>query len=330
MLLHYKSVLSAAVLATWLAGTFSTAVLNAAEALPVHQDLLEHFKPEQVSERVWMIQGPLGYPTPENQGFMNNPGFVVMSNSVIVIDPGSSGAIGRAVAAHIKATTDKPVTHVFSTHVHGDHWLANQALQENWPQARFYAHPEMIRLAHAGEAENWMRNMDTLTQGATKGTVAVIPTEALADGQTFKIDEVTLKVHIAEGKVHSATDAMLQLVEDKVLFTGDNFNNKRIVRMDDGSFAASIKAADYVLALDVDTIVPGHGAKGDKATIRANQTYWSTVYGTVKELRETLEPFEMKPQIAEKLADFKDWQGLDDELGKHISLAVLEAEAEDF
>lgn len=297
---------------------------------PIHQELLDKHKPEKISGHVWMIQGPIGYPNPQNQGFMNNPGFIVTADSVVVIDPGSSAAIGRAVVQHIKANTDKPVTHVLTTHVHGDHWLANQSIRDAWPDAKFYAHPAMIKLATEGAAEFWLGNMDTLTEGATKGTQALIPTEALSNGQVLGVGGVNIKVHIAEGKVHSSTDAMFEVLEDKVLFTGDNFNNRRIVRMDDGSFAGSIRVADVALKLDIETIVPGHGPKGGKQVLNYYRNYLDTVYGSVKTLRESMETFEMKPKIAEKLGDFKDWQGLDDELGKHISLGVLEAEQEDF
>jgi hypothetical protein len=58
--------------------------------------------------------------------------------------------------------------------------------------------------------------------------------------------------------------------------------------------------------------------------------YLSKVYSSVKEMREKMEAHEMKPKIAEKLNDYKEWQGLEEELGKHISLSVLEAEQEDF
>lgn len=67
-----------------------------------------------------------------------------------------------------------------------------------------------------------------------------------------------------------------------------------------------------------------------KNVIAYYRDYLSKVYGSVKEMREKLQPHEMKPQIAAKLGDYKDWQGLEEELGKHISLSVLEAEQEDF
>nr|CAA6830277.1 MAG: Unknown protein [uncultured Thiotrichaceae bacterium] len=298
---------------------------------PVHKDILENMKPQKLTDHVWMIEGPKGFPTPENEGFMNNPGYIVTDDSVVVIDPGSSTAIGRAVVAHIQKQTDKPITHVFTTHVHGDHWLANEAIQEVYPDAKFFAHEQMIELAKGGEAENWLNNMETLTEGATKGTVPVIPTEALEHEQVFEIGGVTIKAHLPQEKAHTTTDVMYEVMNDKVLFTGDNINHLRIVRMDDGSFVGNIAAADYALALDIETIVPGHGPRGSKKTLQFNQQYLSTLYGSVKEMREDdMEAFEMKPVIAEKLGEFKDWVGFEDELGKHISLSVLEAEEEDF
>ncbi|MEZ5536023.1 MAG: MBL fold metallo-hydrolase [Thiolinea sp.] len=297
---------------------------------PVHKNLLENIKPQQLTEHVWMLEGPRGYPTPENEGFMNNPGFIITGDSVVVIDPGSSTAIGRAVVAHIKQQTELSVTHVFTTHVHGDHWLANQAIQEAYPEAKFYAHPQMIERAKAGEADNWLNNMETLTEGATKGTEAVIPTEVLEHGQVFEIGGVTIKAHLAQEQAHTTTDVMYEVTGDKVLFTGDNINHLRIVRMDDGSFVGNIAAADYALGLDIDVIVPGHGPRGSKKTLTLNRNYLATLYGSVKELREDMEPYEMKPAVAEKLADYQSWTGFEDELGKHISLSVLEAEQEDF
>ncbi len=297
---------------------------------PVHQGILDKYAPEKVSEHVYVIHGPTGYPSKENQGFMNNPGFIVTDKAVTVIDPGSSAAIGRAILAQIRKITDKPITQVFTTHVHGDHWLGNQAFKEANPEVKFYGHPAMIEEAKNGAAEEWLATMDSMTEKATEGTEAVIPSEVLTDGQTFDLGGLTLKAHVIQGKAHTDTDVMFEVPEEKVLFTGDTINNKRIVRMDDGSFAGGIKAADYALALNVEKVVPGHGHTGSKNLLTYNRDYLNKVYGSVKEMRETMEAHEMKPKIEEKLADYKDWQGLDEELGKHISLSVLEAEQEDF
>lgn len=323
-----KSHQNVVVLSTGL--LLSVSLMAVANDKKVHQDLLDKYKPEKVSEHVYVIHGPTGYPNKENQGFMNNPGFIVTDKEVAVIDPGSSAAIGRAVLAHIRKITDKPITRVFTTHVHGDHWLGNQAFKEENPAVKFYGHPAMIEEANNGAAAEWIATMNSMTEQATEGTEALIPTEVLTNGETFDVGGVTLKAHLIEGKAHTDTDVMFEIPAEKVLFTGDTINNKRIVRMDDGSFAGGIKAAEYALSLDVDKIVPGHGHTGSRKVLTYYRDYLSKVYNSVKAMRNDMEAHEMKPKIEEKLADYKDWEGLSDELGKHISLSVLEAEQEEF
>jgi ribonuclease BN (tRNA processing enzyme) len=49
--------------------------------------------------------------------------------------------------------TNKPIVAVFNTHVHGDHWLGNQAIVERYPAVKIYAHPNMIEQANRLIAE---------------------------------------------------------------------------------------------------------------------------------------------------------------------------------
>jgi glyoxylase-like metal-dependent hydrolase (beta-lactamase superfamily II) len=295
-----------------------------------NQAVLEGYSAQKVAEHTYVIHGPLEVPNPDNKGFMNNPAFIISDKSVAVVDPGSSVHVGQAVLTHIKKLTDKPITMVFNTHVHGDHWLGNQAFIENNPKVKIYAHPEMIKAAQAGDAEAWIKNLSEMTKGATDGTKAVIPTEALQDGQVIKIDNLSIKAHLNE-HAHTKTDAMYEVVEDKLLFTGDNVTYQRIPRMRDGSFRGSVAVIEKALAQDFKYIVPGHGATGGQEVLTAYKVYLSTIYESAKALAEEgLEAFEMKQKIKEKLGDYKDWAGFEDELGKHISLAVLEAEQAEF
>ena len=97
------------------------------------------------------------------------------------------------MVAQLRKTTKKPVTHVFNTHVHGDHWLGNQAVLEAWPQATIIAHPDMIKQAKDGAAEFWLKLMSDMSGGYTDGTRAEIPTVEAADGQEFRIGGKTFR-----------------------------------------------------------------------------------------------------------------------------------------
>ena len=303
---------------------------NKASDIEVHQALLNDYQPEKITSHAYVIHGPTRTKLKENQGFLNNPAFIISEHSVIVIDPGSSVQIGRALLQHIKNITDKPITHVFNTHVHGDHWLGNQAFSENNPNVKIFAHPKMIEEAKAGAAKKWLDIFLSITEGAIKGTETVLPTIALVDQQIVKVDNISIKAHLLEW-AHTKTDVMIEVLEDKLLFTGDTVNNQRIVSFDEGSFKGSIVAINAAMKLDIEKVVPGHGATGDGNMLITYKTGLESIYQSAKELSEEgLEPYEMKEKTLQSNTAFKGWMGFEDEIGRYLSIAVLEIEQDDF
>ncbi|MHB1245041.1 MAG: MBL fold metallo-hydrolase [Sulfuriferula sp.] len=289
---------------------------------PVHD-----YPADKIAAHTYVIHGPLGEPSLANQGFMNNPGFVITENGVVVIDPGSSLETGRMVLRQIRKLTSKPVTHVLNTHIHGDHWLGNQAFLEAYPQAQFMAHPEMIRKAQAGEAEVWIGLMDRLTQGYSKGTRAVIPVVPVTENQRFTTGGLTFHI-LAPENAHSKTDIMIEVEQDAVVFTGDNVLNARIARLDDGTFKGNISACDRALAVKARHYVPGHGKTADAKMVKNYRDYMIALTAEVKRQYDAgRSDYEMKDGVAAKLVAYKNWSGFNEQLGKHISLAVLEIEA---
>ena len=299
-------------------------------ALTAHAGPKDTAKPhaaKKIAPDTWVITGPLGEPSVKNQGFMNNPGWIISGDQVVVVDPGSSVQAGRMVVNAIKKTTRLPVTAVYNTHIHGDHWLGNQAILEAWPNAVLIAHPDMIAKAQAGEGESWVVLMNRMTRGYTEGTRAVIPTVAAFNGMASKIGTHWFKVH-SSNDAHSKTDIMIE-VDNGVLFTGDNVLNARVARMDDGTFKGSIQAVEHGIAMQPKVVVPGHGKVGGPDVLQAQRDYFQTLYEAVKvEYEAGKSDFEMKPAVIEKLAAFRKWHGFDDAVGKHISLAILEIEQE--
>ncbi|MBT9567087.1 MAG: MBL fold metallo-hydrolase [Thiobacillus sp.] len=308
----------------------ATLLFAACFAVTAHAGPNDTVKPhpaKQIVPDTWVITGPLGEPSVQNQGFMNNPGWVIAGDQIVVIDPGSSLQAGRMVVKAIKKTSALPVTTVYNTHIHGDHWLGNQAILEAWPNAVLIAHPDMIAKARAGEADAWVSLMDRFTGGYTRGTRAAIPAVAASDGMVSKIGSRSFKVHSSDD-AHSRTDIMIE-VDNGVLFTGDNVLNGRVGRLDDGTFKGNIRAIDRGLAAQPKVVVPGHGQPGGAAVLTAQRSYFQTLYDTVKaEYNAGKSDFEMKPAVIGKLAAYKKWNGFDAAVGKHISLAILEIEQE--
>ncbi|MHB1085259.1 MAG: MBL fold metallo-hydrolase [Thiobacillus sp.] len=302
--------------------TFCTPVLAGPK------DVVRAYPAQQVSTNTYVIHGPQGVPSKANQSFMNNPAWIITSDGVVVIDPGSSVQTGRMVVAQLRKTTKKPVTHVFNTHVHGDHWLGNQAILDVWPNATIIAHPDMIKLAKNGADAFWIKLMSDMTGGYTDGTRAAIPTVEAVDGQEFKIGDKTFRIY-SSTDAHSKTDLMIELVEDRILFTGDNVLNHQAMNLRDGTFKGVMKATDQALAIKARLYVPGHGKTGDRTFVVAQKAYFDILMPEVRRLYgEGKSDYEMKPVIANKLKAYKNWVEWDTFLGQQISLAILEIEQE--
>ena len=291
---------------------------------------LDSFSAEKVSDHVYVIHGPLELPNETNEGFMNNPAFVITDKGVVVVDPGSSVHTGNMLLREIRKHTDMPVIAVFDTHVHGDHWLGNDAIQKAFPDAAIYAHHKMIAMVDDGEGQNWLDLMHNMTRGATDGTTIVNARDALKGGEELSIGGHQFQI-FHHGQAHTLTDIMILYKQDNVLFTGDNVSNKRLIRLGDASFKGSIETIDVAKSLKPAVVVPGHGISGGSELLDNYQTYLSTLYTSVsKYFEEDLSDFEMKPMIHKELAAYHDWSGYEDELGKHISGAYLEIEAAAF
>jgi len=285
---------------------------------------------DQVSSSAYVIHGPLATPNPENQGFMNNPAFVVGDSGIIVIDSGSTVQVGDMVLKLIKTVSDLPVVATFSTHIHGDHWLGNQAIAEAYPEAKHYAHPNMIEQANAGEGQSWVDQMLSLSEGASAGT-AYFPPDAKTDegGKLIIAGKTFLVFH--DPVAHTDTDISILLQDDSVLFLGDTVMNHRLGRLDDGNFTGLMAFLDRMLTLGAQVYVPGHGPTGSKRVVENYRGLLETIYSTVEEEYENgLADFEIKPIVQEKIADPTSWTDLNESLGKLVSLAYLEVEEDAF
>lgn len=285
---------------------------------------------EQVAENTWVIHGPLEMPNAGNQGFMNNPGIVLTTAGVVIVDPGSSLQTGEMVLRMLKKVSDQPVVAVFNTHVHGDHWLGNQAVRAAFPDVAIYGHPEMLAEVEAGAGESWVELMENLTEGATRGTNVVGPDKSLDNGDTIQIGGKTFLIH-HHGQAHTRTDIMIEVREDGVVFLGDNVTARRIPRMSDGDFKGNIKNVDMILQTGASVWVPGHGPSGDASMVRAYRNYLDAVYRAAEQaFNDDLDSSEVKPLALQATREYSDWAGYEGEIGRQGSQAYLEVEAAEF
>jgi glyoxylase-like metal-dependent hydrolase (beta-lactamase superfamily II) len=285
---------------------------------------------EKIAENTWVMHGPRELPNPKNKGFMNNPGFVITSAGLVIIDPGSTLQVGENVLSEIKKISQQAVVAVFNTHIHGDHWLGNQAIKAAYPNVKIYGHPQMLVEIENGEGKNWLNTMNRLTAGASKGTVVVAPDQTVDNNDTIKIGDTQFKIH-HYGIAHTKTDIMIEVVENSVLFLGDNVLALRLPRASDGNFQGNISTIKTILDSKAKIFVPGHGPTGDKTMVKVYLDYLTKIYEAAqKAFEEDLDSSDVITITRETTAAYKDWSGYEDEIGPHGAQAYSEVEAAEF
>jgi len=300
---------------------------SSAKAPPIERE----YALTQITDRVYVIHGPNENPNPTNQAFSNNPGFVLVHGGVVVIDPGASVQVGEMVLSKIAAVTKDPIIAVFNTHIHGDHWLGNQAIKAAYPKAVIYAHPKMMEAIKAGEGDNWIKMMNAATQGASRGTKAVAPDMGLDHDEALKMHGTSFRIYHND-RAHTDNDIMIEVVEEGVIFLGDNVLNKRIAANfpEHGNIQGQIAAIDMALKSGAKHFIPGHGLSGGREIAVTQQSFLKDLRAAVKKYyTQGLSDFEMKDKVVRDLSAYRGYYGFDG-LGRVINAAYLQIEAESF
>ncbi|MDH5178108.1 MAG: MBL fold metallo-hydrolase [Gammaproteobacteria bacterium] len=284
---------------------------------------------EKLTNRVHVIHGPNEEVSKANQGFRNNPVLITTAEGIVVIDPGSSLYTGEMVVNKARSLSNKPVIAVFITHEHGDHWLGNHGIKKHYPNAVIYAHEAAINTIKSDEGAMWITSINRMADGQIAGTKVVAPDKPIKDGDRIKLGGVTFRIY-NNGKAHSNSDIMIEIVEEKVFVFGDNLRDQNVSLFMAG-FKGNLAALDIGQKSGAKYFVPGHGKSGDKAIIDRYRRFLIDLKGAVqKNFAAGMSDFEMKPVVIKALHKYKHWSGFEENIGKLINLAYLEVENESF
>ena len=215
---------------------------------------------------VWYSTGNPGIPGKDNEGNTSNAGFVVTADGVVVFDALGTPSLGWALLQDIRKITDKPVRYVVLSHYHADHIYGLQAFRD---------HTGAVIIAQDRAREYKEENEETADERANQRLdqrrAALAPwvddkTRVVPPDITYN-DRLTLTFGgkrfemIYAGPAHSASDMMMMVEPDGVLFAGDIVQNGRVPFMngDDVDTKQWLKALDAVARLNPRFIIPGHG-----------------------------------------------------------------------
>jgi ABC-type multidrug transport system ATPase subunit/glyoxylase-like metal-dependent hydrolase (beta-lactamase superfamily II) len=191
--------------------------------------------------------------------------YIVGHGNVAIIDAGPD--LPAHVDAVLNAVRGETVTHVVVTHTHLDHSPATRHIKAATGAPTYGFGP------HGGDGA-----APAVEEGADR---EFAPDHRVADGEVITGDGWTLEGVHTPG--HTSNHLCFALAEERALFSGDHVMgwSTTVVSPPDGDMGAYLESLEKLVARDVDTYWPTHGAPIPKP-----QRYARLLHGH-RRLRET-------------------------------------------
>ncbi len=199
-----------------------------------------------------------------------NAGIIVGDRGVAVIDTLTAPLHAQAFIAAIRRVTDKPFTHVFLTHHHGDHINGTQYFEGAEVVSHPYCRDEIVKVARAGGPAWWPKR-----DGWANGTEPrrIVPPTATFDGRmTYHYGQTVLELRPMV-PAHTYGDIVAWLPQHKLLFAGDIAFFYVAPWCQNAHPSKWIDTCDAIARMDVRTIVAGHGPLGGQAELAEMRDY---------------------------------------------------------
>jgi glyoxylase-like metal-dependent hydrolase (beta-lactamase superfamily II) len=238
----------------------------AAQTVQPYPPLLQPLVIEQVpGEPMYYTLGSPGIPDQKNEGHTSNAGFVVTADGVVVFDALGTPSLGWNLLEAIKKITDKPIRYNVVSHYHADHIYGLQAFKDHTSsvivaQQRAIEYREDEQTSGERADQRLDQRREALAPWVDSKTRVVPPDITFDKRMTLYLGSKRF-VLIYAGPAHSASDSMMMVEPDGILFAGDVVQNGRIPFMnaDDVDTANWLKSLAEVEKLEPKFVIPGHG-----------------------------------------------------------------------
>jgi cyclase len=199
---------------------------------------------KEVSPGIW------AYVQLDGSWGLNNTGFLVGEDGVVVIDTCFTERRSRAFLDAVRTVTDKPLRTLVNTHHHGDHTHGNWLLPEATIIGHELCRSSVIESGHAAKG---------LFPAVDWGHIPIAPPfVTFADELHVHVDDIDVSL-LFHGPAHTTNDVVAWIPSRGVLFSGDLVFNGGTPFVVMGSVSGSVAAVERLRALSPTVVVPGHG-----------------------------------------------------------------------
>lgn len=245
-------------------------------------------------------KGVYAWMVPNGSWFESNAGLVLGEGESLLVDTLADLNYTRAMLDAMRPfTATAPMRYVVNTHADGDHFWGNELVASSETITSEASLAEMhalnaqalvlmqsvgrllsaLRVFGAGRAGHWLQQMvvpyDFRAVTTTPARRAFTGTLTLnVGGRAVELIEV--------GPAHTQGDLMVHIPDAKILFAGDILFIGSTPVMWAGPVENWLAALERILAMDVETIVPGHGPITDRSGAAQVKAYWEFAVDQVR------------------------------------------------
>jgi cyclase len=264
--------------------------------------------------------GCYAYLQPDGSWGWSNAGLVVDSGEALLVDTLFDLKLTREMLEAMRRAEPKAAEHIgtlVNTHSNGDHTFGNQlvtgaeiiaskACAEEMRHdngAQRLAEMKRASAARASEAAEFLAEI--FAPFEFDGIDVTMPSLTFEGELIRHVGNKTVRL-LQVGPAHTRGDVLAYVPQDRVIFTGDILfiNGHPIIWA--GPVGNWIKACQYMLDLDLDTVVPGHGPITDKKGVAAVKDYLEYIAREARRRYDAGMPiFEAAQDIS--LSDYSSW-----------------------
>ncbi len=248
----------------------------------------------------------------------SNAGLIVDQGESLLVDTLFDVPLTRDMLAAMRKAEPKAAAKIktlVNTHHNGDHCYGNECCEgaeiiahQLAKEAMTHEKPDMLvgflkAAPQLGDTGAFL----TKCFGAFdfQSVTQTLPTTTFETELTRQVGDKTVKI-IHVGPAHSPGDALVHVPADKTVFTGDILFIEGHPIMWEGPVSNWIDACNRIIAMDVETVVPGHGPITDKKGVAAVRNYLAYVRDEAKKRFDAgLSSFDAARDI--DMSDYDSW-----------------------
>jgi len=256
---------------------------------------------KQVSERAY------AYIQQNGDWFISNAGLILGKNYAIVVDSLTNRRMTENFLRQIRKITDKNILFLINTHEHDDHILTNYIFKELY---------NSVIISHKITREKTLEKIkfgkviyaDIFKEVSFEGSKYTLQDLTVEDALQIYLDDILIEIKYM-GPAHTTSDIIVYLPDEKVVFCGDLLFSPPCTPFAlMGYLSGYIKAIEYLISLNAEVYVPGHGdvSYGNNA-LYEEMKYLIFVREKAREkLREGIRD-PIKASLEIDLGEYKNW-----------------------